>query len=149
MPEDIHPTLWGKIAKFVCSGRLAVTTEIYDELLHLPGGIGQCLSHNKATLLMEVGEDGWPWKDYIAHNVRMQTDHAAVISEYNGNRKSTVGLNDVTIIALGRTLKLPVISMEAVQAGSDKRQRIPHICQLEGVPHLTFNDFLRTEGITI
>lgn len=149
MPEDIHTTLWGKIEKLVCSGRLAVTSEIYDELLHIPGSIGTCLAANKANLLMEVGEVGWDWNDYINHNVRMQVDHKAVISEYNGNRKATIGLKDVTIIALGRTLALPVISMESTQPGGITKQRIPHVCTVEGVTHLTFNDFLRREGISV
>jgi hypothetical protein len=38
----------------------------------------------------------------------MKVRHEAVISEYNGNRKNTIGLNDLTIIALAKTLGLPV-----------------------------------------
>jgi hypothetical protein len=149
MPEDIHPTLWRKIENIVCSGRLAVTKEILDELLHVKGGIGACLADNQSAMLMEVGEAGWDWSAYIGHNVRMQTDHRAVISEYNGNRKSTVGLNDLTIIALGRTLGVPVVSMESTQPGSAARMRIPQVCAAEGVIHLSFNDFLRREGISV
>jgi hypothetical protein len=44
----------------------------------------------------------------------MQDDYRRYISEFNNNRKDTVGLNDISIIALGRTLNLPVVSMETL-----------------------------------
>lgn len=40
MPEDIHPTIWAKMAGLVTSGTFAVAVEIYDELKHLPGPSG-------------------------------------------------------------------------------------------------------------
>ena len=149
MPEDIHPTLWGTIEEFVCSGRLATTKEIYDELTHIRGSIGDCLNDNEEALLMEVGVGEWDWNAYVAHGVRMQEVHRPFISEYNGGRKGTVGLNDISIIALARSLGLPVISMESTQPPGSATRRIPHICQAEGVEHLTFNDFLRRERIAI
>jgi Domain of unknown function (DUF4411) len=80
----------------------------------------------------------------------MKTKYASVISEYNGNRKNTVGLKDLTIIALAKTLNVPVVSSEkrlnSLQ-DSEKRQKIPDICDKEGVEHMTFNDLLRAEGI--
>jgi hypothetical protein len=81
----------------------------------------------------------------------MRVTYKDVISEYNGNRKNTVCLNDLSIIALAKTLRLPVISSEKkLQTAQDsrKRQKIPDICDLEAVPHMSFNEFLRKEGIT-
>jgi hypothetical protein len=150
MPEDIHPTLWARIEELICSGRVAVTTEIYGELLHLPGSIGACVAANRDAVLMEVEAGEWNWNAYISHGVRMQSAHKDFISEYNDNRKSTICLNDLTIIALAKTLGLPVVSMEALKGGdSFKRRRIPHICQAERVEHLTFNELLRREGIKV
>jgi hypothetical protein len=61
-----------------------------------------------------------------------------------------VGLKDVSIIALAKTLKLPLVHMEKpnTHQPSQKRMRIPDVCDKEGVKHLTFNEFLRAEGIT-
>jgi len=76
--------------------------------------------------------------------------YASVISEYNGNRKNTVGLNDLTIIALAKTLGLPVVSSEkrvSSTTDTEKRQKIPDICDKESIDHKTFNDLLRAEGI--
>lgn len=76
----------------------------------------------------------------------MRTKHQSIISEYNGNRKGTVGLNDVSIVALAKSLGLPLISMESRSfQSSDKKVRIPGLCDLEGVEHLSFNDFLNKE----
>jgi hypothetical protein len=150
MPEDIHPTVWAKVAALVTDGTFAATVEIYDELEHLPGPIGDCIRENDAALQLEIEEGTWDWRAYIAHYEDMKVRHAAVISEYNGNRKGTIGLNDLTIIALAKTLSLPVVSGEkktSVDQDSAKRQKIPDICDKEGVDHLSFNDLLRAEEI--
>lgn len=98
---------------------------------------------------MEIEED-WDWTTYLNHYEEMKVRHQAVISEYNGNRKGTIGLNDLTIVALAKTLGLPVVSSEkktSVDQDSAKRQKIPDICAKENVEHLSFNDLLRAEGI--
>lgn len=151
MPEDIHKVLWTKVAKVIATGKFAVTTEIYDELEHLPGPIGECIKKNKGNLKLEIEEEGWDWPTYLAHVERMRVAYQEVISEYNGNRKNTVCLNDLSIIALAKTLGLPVISSEKkLQTAQDskRRQKIPDICDLEKVQHMNFNEFLRKEGIT-
>jgi hypothetical protein len=150
MPEDIHPTLWTRIEHLIVSGRFAVTREAYDELSHLGGSIGECLQRQAAAILMEIGEEGWNWQAYIQHNVRMQHAHEPFISEYNGGRKTTVCLTDISTIALAKTLRLPVISMECTAGpGAQRRKHIPDICQLERVEHMTFNDLLHREGIVV
>ena len=105
---------------------------------------------NETSIQLEVEEDSWDWQTYLAHYEDLKTKYTSVISEYNGNRKNTVGLKDLTIIALAKTLKLPVVSSEkrlnALQ-DSEKRQKIPDICDKEGIEHMSFNDLLRAEGI--
>ncbi len=151
MPEDIHTALWGKVAVLVTDGVFAVTAEIYAELERLPGPIGDCIKNNKDQLQLEIEEQGWDWNTYLEHVNRMRETYADVISEYNGNRKGTVGLTDISIIALAKTLGLPVVSSEKmIHANQDsvKRKKIPDICKLEDVEHLSFNELLRKEGIT-
>ena len=149
MPEDIHRSLWKKVAALVQSGKVAVTTEIFEELTHINGDIGDCLRASKSALQLEVGDEGWDFITYLEHTNRMQDDHKTVISEFNSGQKGTVGLTDLSIIALGRTLGLPVISMELHKPPGSKWQRIPNVCATEGVEHLTFNDFLRRERIVV
>jgi len=61
---------------------------------------------------MEIEEESWDWQTYRDHYEDMKVRREAVISDYNSNRKGTIGLNDLTIIALAKTLGLPVISSE-------------------------------------
>lgn len=151
MPEDIHISLWERIRLLVTSGMMAVTAEIYDELCHLPGKIGDCIKDHERDLLMEVEAGAWDWPTYLEHVSRMQLAYEPYISEYNRHRSGTVGLNDLTIVALAKTLGLPVVSMEIRVADlrSSQKRKIPNICDLEGVRHMTFTEFLRDEGIRL
>src|SRR5262245_39062558 len=104
MPEDIHDSLWnGFKTKCLESGIIAVTREIYDEMLHIGGTVGACIKANKSELVMEVGES-WDWNKYIDVVNKMEEDHRKFISEYCGGSKKTVGLTDISIIALAKTL---------------------------------------------
>jgi hypothetical protein len=148
MPPDIHVTMWTKVEAILASGEIAITKEIYDEMAHLPGSIGDCIKKCEALLVLEVEQDNWDWPTYIERAARMQVDYEGVISEYNGDRKNTVCLNDISIIALTKTLGLPVVSMEAaLRQVSETKKRIPEICGLEGVAHYDFSEFLRNAGI--
>lgn len=67
MPEDIHPTLWASVQRVIVEGKFAVTTEIYGELVNLPGQIGKCIADNKSQLQLEIEEDHWDWQTYLGH----------------------------------------------------------------------------------
>lgn len=146
MPEDIYDSIWLAVCERIVSGIFAVNTEIYSELLHIKGDLGKCLRGSKGPLLLEVGQSGWDWETYIEHNSRMNKVHEAYIQEMCG-LSGTVGRVDVSIIAMAKTLDLPVISSETA-IKSPIRKKIPNICTEESVEHLTFNDFLRKEKIT-
>jgi hypothetical protein len=125
MPEDIHESMWdGFKAKCLKSGIIAVTQEIYEEMKHISGSVGQCIRDNKAVLLMEVG-GAWDWNAYVDHVNQMEDDHHDFISEYAGGSKKTVCLNDLSIIALAKTLKIPVVSMEEPVTVGAKKLHIP------------------------
>jgi len=54
MPEDIHRSMWAKIKAIFASGQIAVTKEIYDEMTHIPGSVGDCIRDNEQKLVLEV-----------------------------------------------------------------------------------------------
>lgn len=146
MPETIaiYQPIWNHIKSQIESGIFAVNDEIYQELCYLPGQIGDCLKNNKDNIVLELGES-WDWQRYLDIIEEMRVKHKDVIAEYNGNRKGTAGLNDVSIVALAKSLGIPLISMEAKTfQTSATKIRIPGLCALEEVEHLDFNDFLRT-----
>jgi hypothetical protein len=147
MPEDIHQSMWGGFkTKCLESAIIAVTQEIYAEMEHIPGTVGQCIRDNKANLIMEVGED-WDWGTYIDHCNKMEDEHHDFISEFIGGTKKTFGLTDISIIALAKTLNLPVVSMESPVTSESKKLHIPDVCKLQSVEHLTFSEFLRKEQL--
>ena len=77
----------------------------------------------------------------------MQVEYAKFISENNGGRRDTICLNDISIIALAKTLKLPLVNMEsAVSNPASIKRRIPDICNAEGILPMRFSDFCRAEG---
>ena len=149
MPEDIYASLWQGIYDLIDEGIFAVTQEIYDELLMIDGEISKVVKTNKDDLILEVNTPDWDWQRYVNISNQLNAVHHNFISEYTGGSPKTVGLNDMTIIALAKSLNLPLISMETHATGSITKRRIPDVCKIEGVTHLTFNDFLRAEGISL
>lgn len=150
MPQDIHVSLWSAVEALITAGVFATTTEVYGELTHIPAPMGDCIVKHQQTLVYEVGNDAWNWKSYLSHTTRMQSQYAEFISERNNNREHTVNLNDLSVIALGKTLSLPVISMEARRGLNAKSRRaIPDICDAEKIEHMTFSELLRAEGISL
>jgi hypothetical protein len=146
MPQDIHESMWGWFVEFIAGGNVAVTTEIYDEMVHIQGAVGDCIKKHKADMILEISKGEWDWPAYIQHVTVLQTKHSEFISEYTGGSPRTICLNDISIIALGKTLGLPVVSMERrITEPQAKKRRIPDVCVMENVSHLTFNQFLRAE----
>jgi hypothetical protein len=112
MPDDIHVTLWTQVVNRIETGALCWNAEIAEELKSIPGSVGAVLKKCNGSCCLEIGDDGWPWQEYLKTNEEWRQTYKLFISEYNGNRKRTVGLNDVSIVALAKTLNLPIISME-------------------------------------
>src|SRR5262245_10387567 len=112
IPEDIHVSIWRQVREVLESGQVAVTTEIYAELSLLRGQMGLCIAQHKAELIMEVGDVCWNLKDYTGHSNALVAAYERYISEYNGGITRTVGMNDISIIALAKALSVPLVSME-------------------------------------
>lgn len=150
MPEAvaIYRPIWDCVRQCIADGKIGATTEIYEELTHIRGELGDAIHKHKSDLIMEVDDTSWDGALYIRHYDRMRKDHAEWIAEYTMKSPAmTICLNDLTAIALGKTLGIPVVSMESRALGSPKHKRIPDICALEDVLHYSFNDFLMIEGI--
>jgi hypothetical protein len=149
MPEDLYGPVWIKVIGLVRAGIFCCNAEIAEQYMHIEGAVGDCLREHIPTMLYEIGRPHWDWNGYVSHFNRMKVVYQAFISEYNGNRKNTVDVSDVSLVALAKTLCLPVVSMEGFDRGegSAKKMRIPRLCDCEGVDHKTFNELLRTERV--
>ena len=152
MPEDIYVSLWSNVMSRIDAGVFCWNVEIAEELEGIFGSLGDCLKACNGYCCLEVGIGDWPWQDYLQLVDDWRNQYRPFISEYNGNRKSTVSLNDLSIVALANTLKLPAaVSMEKRNTGhpSSAKLRIPDLCDRVSVRHLSFNEFLAAEGITV
>lgn len=149
-PEDIYPTLWAEIDFRIKSGMFAVTAEIYEEINHIHGGIGQSIKEHKAQLILEVGDNSWNFESYIDILNRLYPKYEPFISGTGGSKVS-LSMPDLSIVILAKTLNLPLISMEkpCAQNNGTKKRKIPDVCSAEGVHHMEFNDFLRKERIKL
>lgn len=150
MPDDIYRPIWERVIEVLESGFVAVTTEIYTEMQgSLRGVVGEFIDAHRDVLVLEIGDDAWDWQSYRNEFAAMEQRHHDFISEYNNDRQGTVSVNDISIVALAKSIGAPLVSMEAASGpAAIKRRKIPDVCRLEGVEHLTFNDFLRREKIT-
>jgi hypothetical protein len=81
-------------------------------MVNIVGSVGECIKASEVELVLEVGEGEWDHVTYVKEVARMQQQYAQYISENNNGRRDTVCLNDISIIALAKTLKLPLVSME-------------------------------------
>lgn len=149
LPDDVHERLWTNVSAIVKSGIFCWNAEIAKEMLSIPGPIGAGLQSCNGSCCHEIGKGAWPWESYIKINADWQVAYARYISEYQNNLKNTIGLNDMSIVALSKALGLPVVSSETrilVQQNT-KKIKIPNLCDLTGVKHLTFHEFCRAEGV--
>jgi hypothetical protein len=150
MPDDIHVSLWTQVMASITSDRVCWNGEIAEELKSIYGNVGACLNGQKRTCCLEVGDDDWDWESYLVTYEQWQVTYTPFISEHNGGKKNTIGLNDLSIVALAKTMGLPLISMEKrnLNQPSTNKLKIPNLCDVVGVQHLDFNDFLRAEEIS-
>ena len=149
MPEDVtlYRPIWECVIAAIESGRIGVTAEIYSEMCHIAGNVGECIRASKDKLLMEVDDPSWDGASYIARFDRMRKVHEEWIADYTMKSPAkTICLRDLTAVALARCLKLPLVSSESSAGDSPKHKRIPDICALENVVPYSFNDFLKIEG---
>lgn len=142
---------WRLVLSAVNGGLFCWNKEIQKELDSIYGDTGDCLRACNGLCCYDIGAGSWPWQEYITTFEAMRVKYTQYISEYNGNRKDTVGINDVSIVSFAKTMKLPLLSMEKPNRGqaSQKKMRIPDVCAAENVKHINFTEFLRAEGIKI
>jgi hypothetical protein len=150
LPDDIHVSLWSKVVLKIEEGVFCWNEEINEELKSIYGSLGACLMNCSPKCCYEVGADTWDWEQYLQYVEVWRGTYRHVISEYNSSRKSTIGLNDLSIVAFAKTKGLPLVSMEKRNVGGPSQTKIkmPDLCDLVGVSHLSFNEFLRKEGIS-
>jgi hypothetical protein len=52
MPIDIHESLWSNVLDFIGAGNVAVTKEIFDEMVYIQSGVGDFLKLSKDAIIL-------------------------------------------------------------------------------------------------
>lgn len=150
LPSHIYVSLWPLIISKINAHWFCWNVEISNELNSIRGPVGEALKNCHNACCYEVGADGWDWESYLQIVDQWRITYKEYISEYNGNRKNTISLNDLSIVAFAKIVGLPILSMERrTSEASRKRLKIPDLCDREDVRHFSFNEFLEVEGLTI
>ncbi len=150
MPPDIHKSMWASIVGLIKGGIIAVTPEIYSELLRFdfPMASNFIADHEK-ELLLDFETSSWEWSSYVSHLASMLEKYHDYLSENQRFSRKTVCENDLTTIALAKSMNLPLVSMESkIDPKAILKLHIPDVCEREHVEHLWLNDFLRKEKLS-
>lgn len=151
VPPTIYKTLWQIVYDLIDVRTFCWTKEIDSQLSLIQGDLGAKLREQSRHCCFEIGTDNWPWREYINTINEWRYVYQENISEYNGNRKNTIDLTDLSIVALAKVLEKSVLSMEKPSPifSSSRRRRIPDLCVFEDVEHVDFNTFLLQRRIDI
>lgn len=151
VPPTIYKTLWQIVYDLIDVRTFCWTKEIDSQLSLIRGDLGAKLREQSSHCCYEIGTDNWPWREYIDTIDEWHYVYQENISEYNGNRKNTIDLADLSIVALAKVLEKPVLSMEKPSPifSSSRRLRIPDLCVSEDVEHVDFNTVLLQRRIVI
>ena len=152
MPENLYVSLWGKVIPLIRAGVFCWNGEIAVQLKSIQGNVGHALASVNKQCCYEVNQGDWPRESYLSLIEEWRgVKYHQYISEYHGNRKNTIDMTDLSIVALAKILGKPVVSMEKpnLRQPSATKMRIPDLCRRENVTHLTFNEFLMAEKLTI
>lgn len=103
MPEDIHVTLWEQLCDRVRHGDFAATEEVYEELTHIPGQVGQCIKDHKAEIVLEIGSGDWHCTAYLALYDQLHPTFEPWIVG-TGASKASLSTADFSIVILAKTL---------------------------------------------
>lgn len=151
LPQHVFPTLWQKVGECIANDCFCWNDDIAEQFERLVEPLQSLLKNRERTCRFRDNDVSWPYDKYIALVSEWQTAYKQYISEFNDNRKDTIGLTDLSIVALAKTLTLPVVSMERPNSNqpSEKKIRIPELCEREKIKHLTFVEFLEAENIVV
>lgn len=141
MPPSLlaYIPIWNFIYQEISNIKFLITWEIYEELMRLENDA--LVSYLKTCKDQMVYEK----EDFHLMYKNLKEEYSQYIYKLGATSRNTVTSVDISVIALAKVKNIPVISMEVSAGNSEKKKRIPDICAMEKIEHLTFNDYLKRE----
>ena len=148
MPPHRHKRLWNCIKQSIGNGVFATTEEVFEEeMLLLPDGIGAYMADNRSSIVLDFGDPYVNWNDYVITANEMQILYRESTQRTLQGRTDTVGIKDISVVALAKVLNLPLVSEAALihDTSQTYKRKIPNVCAEYSVKHLSFNEFIDAE----
>lgn len=134
-PPDLAPRYWEDVAALALSGRIVLSEEVREELLHKDDELAAWAKTNILT---------WhPLTDAVQECVREIMRDWGKLVDHRKNRGSA----DPFVIATAKVLGAIVVTDEG--PGNEKNVRIPYVCSQLDVACVGLLDFVRATGIRL
>lgn len=134
-PPDVFPALWNQIDALGASGRVIVPEEVLEELSERDDDLHTWVKTRAGALVVPTS------RAVMLEARAVLADHAELTKTGTGRGKA-----DPFVIATARMNGCEVVTEE--QGGSDRKPRIPYVCQRRGVPVSNVLEVIRKEGWT-
>ncbi len=136
-PETTFPALWDKVEGLIDGGRLLISEEVWLEATKKAEATKEwCNRHtdNKAKIVVATTAD-------IAKRVtEILVPYPKFVSDASGKNRA-----DPFVIAVAGANNAIVVTGES-EGGTEKKPKIPFICDQLGIKHCKMLDVIKVEG---
>jgi hypothetical protein len=133
-PPKSFPSLVDHVGALIAAGDLRASREVLDELLRQDDDLAQWAKDQEDLFL----EDSEAVQDAVT----------VLMDKYYKPDKPDKGINgaDPFVISLAMTTGPAVTVISGEKPGSEENPKIPYVCGIEEVPHITFLGLIQAEG---
>ena len=133
--EASFPGIWENVADMVAMGRFFISQEVLEEAKKRDLAVKEWCERDTTGKLIV------PTDSTVANEVaRVLRDHERLVMNMKGRNRA-----DPFVIAVARIRNATVVTGEGSD-GTEKRPKIPYICDRLGLPCIRFADLIRHEG---
>ncbi len=133
-PEDAFPTLWQHVDDLIDAGRLVASEEVWEEIKTRDEVVKEWAEDRRDDLFVETDAA-------VALEVQeILVGHERLVMNLKNRNRA-----DPFVIAVARLWDATVITGEG-HDGSEKRPKIPYVCQEMDIECIRFTDLIQVEG---
>lgn len=136
-PPDVFPALWGRVDGLIDEGRLFASEEVWEELQKRDEAGAAWMAPRRYRILVPTDAAVTSLvKELLRH-----PDHKLLVMNGKGRSRA-----DPFVIAVAELRGAIVVTGEVM--GSERRPRIPNVCEGRGIEWIPFLEIIKREGWT-
>ena len=133
-PVDAFPGLWDKVDDLIREGRFVLSDEVWEEATAKDAAVKEWCYGRRDKLVI-------PTDAAVAKEVqRVLTSHERLVMNLKNRNRA-----DPFVIAVASLRGATVVTGEGSD-GTEKRPKIPYVCQQLGIDCIRFLDLIKLEG---